>query len=99
MLTGPQLVFLCDMIRWSYLWKLQFPKPDHEADFVYWKVILRSANKKRYKSHLKHLCLEELLPLGVQGAVGLNPRCGGACFRIDFAAFGGGIAVGVQGVQ
>lgn len=30
------------------------------------------------------------------GGVGLNPRCGGACFRIDFAASGGGAAVGVQ---
>lgn len=33
---------------------------------------------------------------GGAGGVGLNPRCGGACFRIDFAASGGGAAVGVQ---
>jgi hypothetical protein len=30
-------------------------------------------------------------PRGVQGGVGLNPPCGGACFRIDFAVPGGGV--------
>lgn len=43
---------------------------------------------------LKALMPAKVVAPGGARGVGLNPLCGGACFRIDFAASGGGAAVG-----